>query len=510
MNHSVPIGAATAMAPGNLTQMKSRKRILLGTGIAIALLVAVPFVVPLGGFIPEIERLATEQLHDPVRISSLRLHILPLPHLTIGGIEVGAKPYLQVRKVVVTPKLLSLFDQQKVIRKITLRDVVIGQQLVGKAGAWAGNSPAAGPSIVRVERIEIRDANINLKDLKLRQVDVDLEMNATGGLAQAQLRADRGKLKATLVPKGKEFALELTARNWTLPAGPPLLLTTLDASGTIGNGGLNLPVISGKLYQGQVTGKLQVGWKEGWSILGNLDLQQVEVNQVVALFTKGTTISGKLTANPVLDMRAPSAAQLADAISVEADFKVENGVLYNFNLAAAPKALIDKDALKGGETRFDKFSGHLTVDPDGYHLLDMEIASGVLKAEGELTITPKLELSGLVDASVKGTSALVSTPLAVGGTVQDPIFYPSKMALAGAAAGTALLGPGLGTTVGMKAFRLTGKLFGKKKKSAKPAAAQTEAAKASAPVKPAEPPKTADDAKAPPLKPAPAEASGRR
>jgi hypothetical protein len=233
------------------------------------------------------------------------------------------------------------------------------------------------------------------------------------------------------------------------------------------------------------------------------------------VFTKGTTISGKLNANPVLDMRAPSAAQLAEALSVESDFKVENGVLYNFNLAAAPKALIDKDALKGGETRFDKFSGHLSVDPEGYHLSEMEIASGILKAEGELTITPKLELSGLIDASVKGTSAFVSTPLAVTGTVQDPILYPSKMAIAGAAAGTALLGPGLGTTVGMKAFRLTGKWFGKKKKPARPAAVETQPEKAPAPDGQRNPAKATEAPKNPtpenpPAKPAPVEASGRR
>lgn len=496
--------------------MKSRKRILLYAGIAVAVLLVIPFIIPLGRFIPEIERLASEQLCDTVRIESLRLHILPLPHLTIGGISVGTRPYLQVRKVVVTPRLLSLFAEQKVIREISLRDVVIGQQLVGRAAAWAGKPPSKGPAIVRVERIEIRDANINLKDLKLPQVDLDLELNATGGLAQAELKADGGKLKATLVPKGGEFALDLAARNWKIPAGPPLILTTLDASGTIGANGLSLPSIRGQLYNGQVTGKLDVGWKNGWSVLGNLDLQQVEIQPVVAIFTRDTTISGTLNANPVLDMQAPTAGELADSISVESDFKVENGVLYNFNLAAAPKALIDKDALKGGETRFDKFSGHLTVDPEGYHLLDMEIASGVLNAEGELTITPKLELSGLIDASVKGTSALVSTPLAVTGTVQNPIFYPSKMALAGAAAGTALLGPGLGTTVGMKAFRVTGKLFGKKKKPVRSPAAQSETANAQPSTKATDSTKPSDTAKAtetgknPPVKPAPAEVSGRR
>ncbi len=183
---------------------------------------------------------------------------------------------------------------------------------------------------------------------------------------------------------------------------------------------------------------------------------------MVALFTKETTISGRLIANPTLDMRAPSASQLADAISVESDFKVENGVLFKVNLAAAPMVLFNKDAMKGEDTRFDAFSGHLIVDPHGYHLTGLDISSGVLKAQGELSISPKHELSGRIDVAVRGTSGLVSTPLAVSGTVQDPTLFPTKSAMAGAAAGTALLGPGVGTAIGMKAGQITERLFRRK------------------------------------------------
>jgi len=153
---------------------------------------------------------------------------------------------------------------------------------------------------------------------------------------------------------------------------------------------------------------------------------------------------------------------------------VEKGILYKIDLSNAPKALVNKDALKGGETRFDNFSGHLSVDPSGYYLTEVEITSGALTADAEVSISSKQELSGQIDIAIKGTSALVSTPLALSGTVQNPSVYPSKMGLAGAAAGTALLGPGLGTAAGMKAARMAQKLFGgkPKKKKAEPAKAQ--------------------------------------
>ena len=464
---------------------------MLGAGIALATLLVVPFLLPLGHFIPEIERIASGQLKAPVKVASLRLFFLPLPHLTVEGIAVGEKPFLEVEKVIIKPRLMSLFSSQKVISEISLRGVVIGQPLIARASAWAGKSGGSGPAPVRVERIEVRDAFVNLSDFKLRQIDVDLELTPQSGLARAELRADRDHVKATLIPRGRNFTVEITARDWKLPAGPPLLMTRLSASGTLNpQQGIALPIIEGHLYNGTATGKLDIGWANEWTIAGNLDIHDVEIQPVVALFTKDTTISGRLTANPVVDMRAPSAAQLAEAVDVESDFKVEKGILYNIDLSNAPKALLNKDALKGGETRFDNFSGHLGVDSAGYYLTKVGITSGVLSADAEVFISSKQDLSGQIDVAIRGTSALVSTPLALSGTVQNPSLYPSKAALAGAAAGTALLGPGLGTTVGMKAARFTQRLFGgKPAKKALPAKPDKN--------KQSEEPKPADEDKRP-------------
>jgi hypothetical protein len=43
--------------------------------------------------------------------------------------------------------------------------------------------------------------------------------------------------------------------------------------------------------------------------------------------------------------------------------------------------------------------------------------------------------------------------LVVSGSIDHPIVYPSKAAIAGAAVGTAILGPGVGTSLGIKASK---------------------------------------------------------
>src|SRR5258708_1717250 len=386
--------------------MRSRKRIAFGACIAAALLLVLPFLLPLDHFIPEIERIASEQLKAPLKVNSLSMSFLPLPHLTVKGIAVGKKPFLEVEKVIITPRLTSLFSSQRVISAISLRGVVIGQELIAKASAWAARSGSDGSAAVRVERIEVRDAFLNLTEFKLRQIDVDLELTPQSGLARARVGADHDHLKATLVPQGRDLAVEVTAQGWKLPAGPPLLMSSLTASGTLNpQQGLSLAMIDGRLYDGAISGKLNVGWAKEWTIAGNLDIRGVEIQPVVALFTKDTTISGRLSASPVVDMRAPTAAGLSDAVDVESDFKVENGILYKFDLSNAPKALVNKDALKGGDTRFDKFTGHLSVDSEGYYLSKVEIASGALTADAEQSGSSKHGLSPQSCVALNGGSA---------------------------------------------------------------------------------------------------------
>lgn len=77
-------------------------------------------------------------------------------------------------------------------------------------------------------------------------------------------------------------------------------------------------------------------------------------------------------------------------------------------------------------------------------------------------MTTALQLNGVLDVDVKGTVGLVSMPLVVAGTLEHPQVHVSRAALAGAAVGTAMLGPGLGTALGVKLGGFMNKLFGNK------------------------------------------------
>jgi hypothetical protein len=74
-------------------------------------------------------------------------------------------------------------------------------------------------------------------------------------------------------------------------------------------------------------------------------------------------------------------------------------------------------------------------------------------------IKPNKALDGDITVDVKNSMGLAEIPLEVSGTVSDPVVLPNTAAVAGAIAGTAVLGPA-GTGLGMKAGSAMDKLKG--------------------------------------------------
>ena len=93
--------------------MKWLKRLLIILGVLLAAVVVVPFFIPLSAYIPEIEKLAGEKLHEPVTIKSLHLWLLPTPHVALSGIAVGKTKDIKIGKISVSPDLGSLFESDR-------------------------------------------------------------------------------------------------------------------------------------------------------------------------------------------------------------------------------------------------------------------------------------------------------------------------------------------------------------------------------------------------------------
>ena len=443
--------------------MKWLKRTGIVLGVIILILAIIPFFITLNDYIPRIEKEASARLKEQVTIKSIRFAALPLPHITVEGITVGTTDDIKVGKVTVTPDLFSLLQSTKVIRSIEIESLLLTQKAADKIPVWTkldAAKPPQEPSQVRVESIRLDGALVRLDNkADFGPFDARVSLNSRGEPGDATITTQDGKLKALIKPDQSNYLIDASAKSWKLPFGPAIVFDELIVKGVATLNSADFSQVSAKLYGGTVSGKANLGWQKGLQLKGSFDVDQVELKQLVPLLSPGTNISGKLTAKPVFS--AASATQLLNTLRVETPFNVQNGVLHGVDILQAATSML-KQGATGGETRFDQLSGHLSMERGAYRFTQLRIASGALAADGNVSISPKQELSGRVNAQVKALGTSANVPLNVAGTVGSPLLYPTGAGMAGAAAGTVILGPGLGTSVGAKVGTWAEGLFGKK------------------------------------------------
>ncbi len=441
-------------------------------GLALVLvlaLAAIPFFISLDDYIPRIEREVSARIKEPVQIGSLRAGGLPLPHVTVRGITVGKTGDIKVGKVTVTPDLWSLMGATKVIRSIEIEGLVLTQNAVDRIPAWIPPAPKAGapaePLPVSVQSIRLDDAVVKLQKATFGPFDARLELSGDGNLVSASFVNRDGSLKAHVKPQRSGYVIDVHAKGWTLPVGPPIQFDELVVKGLATLNDADIGEIRARLYGGSVTGKATAAWQKGIQVKGSAEVSQVQLAPVLKALGRPPRASGRATAKPLtFSASAGRIDQIVGALRVETPFDVQDGVLHGVDIVRAATSLISKDGGKGGETRFDKLSGQLTLDRGTRRFNRLNVVSGSFSGDGNVTISPRDELSGRVTARLKAASlAAAAVPLNVSGTVTSPVLLPTGGTVAGAALGTAVAGP-LGTAAGAKAGQWAEGFFGKKEK----------------------------------------------
>jgi uncharacterized protein involved in outer membrane biogenesis len=441
--------------------MKWLKRIGVVIGVIVLILAVIPFFIALDDYIPQIEKEVAAKLKEPVSIKSIRFSVLPLPNVKIGRITVGKTDDIKVETVTVTPDIFSLLSSPRVIDSVEIDSLILTQAAIDKIPVWS-KSDDSNPPQVRIGSIRLVNALVRHDKAGFGPFDARINLNDKGEPADATITTRDGKLKASVKPGKSNYLIDISAKAWTPPAGPAVHFDELIMQGVATLKYADFSRVSAKLYGGTVNGKASAGWQKGLQLKGSFDVNQIELKSLVPLISPGTNLSGRLNAKPVFSAAAADVSKLMEALRLDTPFNVRNGVLHGVDIKQAASSLI-KQGATGGETAFDQLSGQLNVAGGTYRLTQLKIASGVLAADGNVTISPKKELSGRINAQVKALGTSANVPLNVAGTTHTPLLYPTGGTLAGAAIGSVLM-PGVGTGMGAKAGQYIENLFGSKPK----------------------------------------------
>ena len=323
------------------------------------------------------------------------------------------------------------------------------------------NAASQQSSLVRVESIRFVNALVKFDKVNFGPFDTRVDLNTNGKLAEASITTSDEALNILIKPDQSNYMINVHAKKWLVPIEPHLLLDELDVKGIATINDINFNQVSAKLYGGSASGSVTLSWLKGYKLNGNLDINQVEMQKIASMLSSKTHFSGKLNAKPVFSASANTADQLTKTLHLETPFKVQNGVLYGVDIQKAATSLIKKGST-GGETHFDQLSGQLVVARNSYNFTQLKIVSGTLAVDGNVNISAKKDLSGRINTQVRAVGISTEVPLNVTGTVDSPLLYPTGATIAGAALGTAIMGPGVGTSVGAKVGGWVDNLFGGK------------------------------------------------
>lgn len=309
-------------------------------------------------------------------------------------------------------------------------------------------------------QLEFHQLKVNAPSLSARRLgpyDINLQTSENGSLLSASLARQDDRLKLLIDAAENGHKVTLRARNWTLPAGPPIRIDRLDLDGQMaGNERLRVDRINGSLYGGKIKGKGGLKWKNGWSLKLGGKISGVELEPLLATFDI-RALAGRLYATGETQLTARQASHLFKHPAINCEFLVLDGTIYEMDLQKAAQNISD-GYVTGGETPFEQLSGRLDIEKGMLIASDLQLQSNNFEAKGNLGVDPSDNLKGIIDVGLKRFSALVGIPIRVSGTTREPRLRPTEAALAGAAAGTAVLGPGLGTVLGIKAGQVVRKL----------------------------------------------------
>jgi uncharacterized protein involved in outer membrane biogenesis len=383
--------------------------------VVIGLALAVPFMIPTWSYIPELNRLLTQQLGMTVAIQDLKLYVLPTPRITAYGVRLGKSQETRIGALEIVPDLGSLLSVPTSIRLVRVANLELEEGELARMFTTSV-AEAGRPLPFDVRRIVLNQVRLRQPDFERPSFDIDAQLGRGMRLSAVRLQAEGTDVRLQVVPEGRSGA-------------------TVKVGGT--------------LYGGEIAAVSQATWADEWHVVGKAAISDVDIVLLQEMLGMSGRLSGRLKGEVTFGARALTAEHLADVLEIDGGFELVRGAYHGVDLAKATEP--DSEAADDDATEFNEFRGKLRVRGAHVRINDLCLRSPKLVAGGNIEITPpEQKLSGKLGLAVPGTAGLLGVPVSLSGTVEEPSVVPSKAYLIGAAVGTVIL-PGIGTGIGASA-----------------------------------------------------------
>lgn len=275
-------------------------------------------------------------------------------------------------------------------------------------------------------------------------------LSASGGL-EFNRQEDQSHWQITGVARVKDFDSERAGLQFPAVESP----FRLDRQG------IDLSGLTASGYQGTIQSDLALQLHQGFVAEGDIRLNKLAVEPLMRDL-QFPLVTGWLDGAAHFKWRGGTETALA-GLDLSGHWQINNGFFPGVNLKALSGLMTRSSSLTPG-TAFDVASSDIKILGSEIGLTNMDIKSSVLAADGQLKIAENASLSGELRVGGNESSGVTRVPIDISGTLSEPRLRAPKSSLVGGAVGSVILGPGLGTAVGVKLGEgfnnLQKKLFG--------------------------------------------------
>ncbi len=202
-------------------------------------------------------------------------------------------------------------------------------------------------------------------------------------------------------------------------------------------------------YGGRISGSSTLQWTPAWRLRANLEARNLDSAALLEHIADEKIISGEFSGQAKLTLAGQSLPGMLNTPRIEGRFHFQDGIFFKADLEKA-SAKPSGHGITTGQTAFQEFSGKTHIEEGHINIEDIRLVSAAMQASGDIAMDRERRLQGQLTLGIRNTAILTSVPMTVSGTAEDPHLRPSNTVLLGGVVGTTLLGPGVGTAVGIK------------------------------------------------------------
>jgi hypothetical protein len=357
-----------------------------------------------------IQHQASEQFHQPVKIASVRLGLVPQPHWRLERVSIGKDGQIKVPEVKLPVDLASLFNGRVTFKSIGLASPAVNEE--GLSWLLFGKSQKDDLKFGSVTATNIKFISTNIN---LPMMDAVAEIGEAGAWKKIVLDASDKSFHIELQPKDDAVVqIELSADTFRVPFGSTLVLDKFIAKGTANLDGLTVTEFGASLYDGIVAGNAKLLWGSTWSLKGDLNARMIDAGKLLPSLLQSSKIEGSAK----YAFQARTSDKLLAAPHFKGNFTVSNGTLLGVDLMS-----LLRSQNSGGKSNFAGITGAFNYESGRIQLRNMRLGAGMVSVNGSADLDLDKDLNGNFVVDLKSPNTQMRSNLVLSGTLEKPSFH---------------------------------------------------------------------------------------